>query len=102
MHIGGGSLTPYITDKIADQLKLPKNRVAIRDVEAIEHLNKTDRLPSGPDFVTPIGIAISAEEQPIHSDTVRINNQPLRIFEMKKMTVDDCCIEAGIDIRKLY
>lgn len=102
MLIGGGSLTPYITDKIADQLKLPKNRVAIRDVEAIEHLNKTDRLPSGPDFVTPIGIAISAEEQPIHSVTVRINNQPLRIFETKKMTVGDCCIEAGIDIRKLY
>lgn len=102
MLIGGGSLTPHITEKIAEQLKLPENRVAIRGIEAIEHLNKTEMLPCGPDFVTPIGIAISAEEHPVHSFTVQVNNQPLRIFETKKMTVGDCCIESGIDIRKLY
>src|SRR5690625_6639954 len=70
MLVGGGSLTPELTNVLAGKLKLPSNRVAIRDITAINQLNKDSDLPMGPDFVTPIGIAIAAKQNPIHYTNV--------------------------------
>src|SRR5690625_5091412 len=64
MLIGGGSLTPQLGEKLAAYLQLPVNRVAIRGIDAIHYLEQSDNLPSGPDFVTPVGIAISATKNP--------------------------------------
>ena len=60
MLVGGGSLTPELTTHVADQLRLPRNRVAIRGIDAIQKLDR-DHLPAniGPELVTPIGIAIN-------------------------------------------
>ncbi|MUK86810.1 cell division protein [Ornithinibacillus sp. L9] len=102
MLVGGGSLTPELTTALANKLQLPINRVAVRGIDAIQMLNKTDNLPSGPDFVTPIGIAIVAEQNPIHYITVHVNKQVIRMFEMKKLTVGDCLVQGGIEINKLY
>lgn len=102
MLIGGGSLTPEITKVLAKQLQLPENRVAVRGIEAIQNLSKNDDLPAGPDFITPIGIAISARENPIHYISIKVNDQTIRMFEMKELTIGDCLIQAGIDIKKQY
>ncbi|SET80308.1 cell division protein FtsA [Oceanobacillus limi] len=102
MLVGGGSLTPELTTVLSEKLKLPTNRVAVREIDAIQTLNKTENLPSGPDFVTPIGIAIVAEQNPIHYITVNVNEQVIRMFEMKQLTVGDCLVQGGIEINKLY
>ncbi len=102
MLIGGGSLTPEITKVLASKLQLPENRVAVRGIEAIQHLNKNDILPAGPDFITPIGIAIAAKQNPVHYISVKVNDMMVRMFEMKQLTVGDCLIQAGIEINKLY
>src|SRR5699024_10517996 len=99
--IGGGSQTPNIAEFLAKKLQLPNNRVAVRDVQAIQNLN-TEQIPSGPDFVTPIGIAMSAHQNPIHYVTVTVNKKKVRMFELKQLTVGDCLIQAGIDVNKLY
>src|SRR5699024_11206730 len=72
MLIGGGSMTPNIADQLAAYLNLPKNRVAIRGIDGVSVLDKDNQhvLPNGPDFVTPIGIAISATENPLHYTNV--------------------------------
>ncbi|WP_026907509.1 cell division protein FtsA [Paucisalibacillus globulus] len=102
MLIGGGSQTPDFTTRLASKLQLPTNRVAIRDIEAIQILNQTDNLPKGPDFVTPIGIAIAAKQNPIHYISIRVNEKTIRMFEMKQLTIGDCLVQAGIEINKLY
>ncbi|MFD2046357.1 cell division protein FtsA [Ornithinibacillus salinisoli] len=102
MLVGGGSLTPELTSLLAQKLQLPTNRVAVREINAIQMLNQTDNLPSGPDFVTPIGIAIVAEQNPIHYITVKINDKVIRMFEMKQLTVGDCLVQGGIEVNKLY
>ncbi|MFD2630491.1 cell division protein FtsA [Oceanobacillus kapialis] len=102
MLVGGGSLTPEITKVLANKLKLPENRVAVRGIEAIQNLTPSKALPKGPDFVTPIGIAIAAKQNPVHYATVHVNGQKIRMFEMKQLTVGDALIQAGIDIQKLY
>src|SRR5699024_4244642 len=98
MLIGGGSLTPEISNTLAAKLQLPGNRVALRGIDAIQNLNKTDQLPTGPDFVTPVGIAIASKQNPVHYLSVTVNNRAIRMFEMKQLTIGDCLIQAGIDL----
>src|SRR5699024_11830461 len=96
--------TPNIADQLAAYLNLPKNRVAIRGIDGVSVLDKDNQhvLPNGPDFVTPIGIAISATENPLHYTNVYVNNRLTLMFQTKNLTVDDCLDQAGIDINKYY
>src|SRR5690625_265764 len=101
MLIGGGSQTPEIAKRLATKLKLPENRVAVRDVTAIADIKPGD-LPLSPEFVTPVGIAITAQNNPVNYLTVTVNKRELRMFEMKQLTVGDCLIQAGYDLKKFY
>ncbi|MFJ5621961.1 cell division protein FtsA [Peribacillus loiseleuriae] len=102
MLVGGGSLTPKLPELLADKLNLPKNRVAIRGIEAIGQLTIADHVHSGPELVTPIGIALAAHKSPIQYMGVNVNGQTIRLFDMKEMTVGDCLLTAGIKLNKLY
>ncbi|WP_018933597.1 pilus assembly protein PilM [Gracilibacillus lacisalsi] len=102
MLVGGGSQTPELAKRLAIKLKLPANRVAIRGVDAIQLLSKDEGLPIGPEFITPIGIAIAAKQNPVHYISVIVNEQVIRLFEMKDLAVADCLLAAGINIKKLY
>lgn len=102
MLVGGGSMTPEITGSLASKLNLPANRVAVRGIEAIQNLIKTDNIPYSPDFVTPIGIAVAARQNPVHYVSVKVNGKIIRLFEMKQLTIGDSLIQAGIEVNKLY
>ncbi len=102
MLVGGGSLTPELPARIARKLNLPVNRVAIRGIDAISGLTVSDMIDKGPELVTPIGIAIAAQKSPVQYCTVYVNEQPVRLFEAKKLTVGDCLLASGIKIKNLY
>ncbi len=102
MLVGGGSQTPRLTNYVAECLGLPENRVAIRGAEAIKLLQTSTAEHYGPELVTPIGIAIAAKENPIEYISVGVNGRMLRLFDVKKLTVGDGLLAAGIDIAKLY
>lgn len=102
MLVGGGSLTPELTNRLAEALDLPYNRVAIRGVDAVPALEKDGDLPIGPEYITPIGIAIAAKQNPVHYISVTVNERVVRLFDMKQLTVGDCLLAAGINIDKLY
>nr|WP_246000866.1 cell division FtsA domain-containing protein [Brevibacillus panacihumi] len=103
MLIGGGSLTPGLTDKVAHVLKMPAARVAVRGSDAIKQFIGDDH-PSlnGPEFVTPVGIAVAARRHPLRYVTITVNDQTIRIFDLRKMTLGDGLLAAGLDIRRLY
>ncbi|WP_144510903.1 cell division protein FtsA [Bacillus sp. FJAT-22090] len=102
MLVGGGSLTPSLTAILAEKLNLPENRVAVRGIDAIQNLTKEEHIPITPELVTPIGIAIAAKRAPIQYMSVEVNNQIVRLFELKEMTVGDALLAANIASRKLY
>lgn len=102
MLVGGGSLTPNLTTEIANVLQLPANRVAVRGIDAIQNLTKEDSIPTTPELVTPIGIAIAAKKAPIQYMSVTVNEQIIRLFEMKEMTVADAFLGANIRANQLY
>lgn len=100
--IGGGSLTPNITKEISLALDLPDQRVAVRDLNAIQNLTRENHVPATPELVTPIGIAIAAQNTPIKYMSLTVNEQVVRLFELKEMTVTDALLAANIVASKLY
>ncbi|MBM7606812.1 cell division protein FtsA [Lysinibacillus composti] len=102
MLVGGGSLTPNLTKELASILQLPVNRVAVRGIDAIQNLTKNELIPVTPELVTPIGIAIAAKKAPIQYMSVTVNDQVIRLFEMKEMTVADAFLVANITAKQLY
>ena len=102
MLVGGGSLTPNLPSILAEKLNLPANRVAVRGIDAIQHLTKEEHIPITPELVTPIGIAIAAKRAPIQYMSVQVNKQIVRLFELKEMTIADALLAANISARKLY
>ncbi|GAX91067.1 cell division FtsA domain-containing protein [Effusibacillus lacus] len=102
MLVGGGSQTPLLPERLADILGLPKERVVIRGADAIGKLQAQHEQLSGPDAVTPIGIALAAIHTPVSSVSIRVNGQAIRLFEFRQVTIGDALLAADIDIRKLH
>ncbi|MDX8359257.1 cell division protein FtsA [Cytobacillus sp. IB215316] len=102
MLVGGGSLTPELPKRIASYLELPDNRVAIRGIDAIQRLILSENIQKGPELVTPIGIGIAAKQMPVQYLSVTVNDKSIRLFDIKKLTVGDCLLSAGIEMNKLY
>ncbi|MBD8037534.1 cell division protein [Solibacillus sp. A46] len=102
MLVGGGSLTPHLPEELGKVLNLPANRVAVRDVNAIQNLTRAEHIPATPELVTPIGIAIAAQKSPIHYMSISVNDQVVRLFELKEMTVGDAFLAANIRAKQLY
>ena len=102
MLVGGGSLTPDLPLRISKKLQLPENRVAVRGIEAISGLTVAEHIQKGPELVTPIGIAVAAKNAPVQYASVYVNGQPVRLFEIQKLTIGDCLLAAGIKMNQLY
>ncbi|MDN4493709.1 cell division protein FtsA [Ureibacillus aquaedulcis] len=102
MLVGGGSLTPNLPSTLSKILKLPSNRVAVRGIDAIQNLTKEESIPATPELVTPIGIAIAARKAPIQYMSVSVNEQVVRLFELKEMTVADAFLSANLRANQLY
>jgi len=102
MLVGGGSLTPNLPELLAERLQLPSNRVAVRGIDAIQNLTIDSNVPQGPELVTPIGIAIAAQKNPVQYITVHVNGASVRLFDIKKLTIADCLLASGLKVNKLY
>jgi cell division protein FtsA len=57
--IGGGSLTPGIKECLQSRLGLPESRVGIKGLEDNERLMVSVPGFTGPDYITPVGIALA-------------------------------------------
>lgn len=102
MIVGGGSMTPTLTKELSNELELPENRVAVRSLDALSGVTLTDGIEASPALVTPIGIAIAAHRAPIHYMSITVNEQTVRLFELKEMNVGDALLAANVSARKLY
>ena len=102
MLVGGGSLTPHLPEELGKILNLPTNRVAVRGIDAIQNLTRAESIEATPELVTPIGIAIAAKKAPIHYMSITVNEQVVRLFELKEMTVGDAFLAANIRAKQLY
>lgn len=100
--IGGGSLMPKVTEYIAYNLELPKQRVGIKGRESITLIQGEDNL-SGPFYITPIGIAVNALSGTYLSFMqVYVNNKPVNILGQNHSNVLDALVYTGYTSSQIF
>mgnify|MGYP001466655221 CR=1 FL=1 len=99
--IGGGSLTPGLAPILAEKLKLPPERVGIREAKSVQGFINLPEFLHGPDGITPLGITKTAHSQTLNFLQVTVNDALLRLFNFGTITVSDAMLTAELNIRHL-
>jgi len=100
--IGGGSLMPKLSEYIAGNLELPKERVGVKGREGLRNVHGCEDF-SGPFSVTPIGIAVnSLNGAHLSSYKVYINEKPVNILTQDNPTVLDALLYSGRSSAEIF
>lgn len=100
--IGGGAQIPGFTNALATSLGLAPERVVIKRSESLDMVTFEGETLKGPEFVTPIGIGVTAfEERDQDFIQVNVNETAIRLFNSKPLQVSDALILTGYNARRL-
>lgn len=101
--IGGGSLTPDFTEKLAELLNLPSDRVGIRDADDLRNIKGKVKDIAGTQTITPIGIGIVADQNKEKTifTKVSVNGEDVRLFSLQQPLVRDALISASVDPKSI-
>lgn len=101
--IGGGGQIATLCDVFAKRLQLPENRVAVGGNDFLRDVETGDLSIIGPEFVTPIGIAVTSTlGQCYDFSTITLNDEPIRIFDTKDLTILNLLTISGYSPRKIF
>ncbi|MGB9886392.1 MAG: cell division protein FtsA [Moorellales bacterium] len=101
--VGGGSLTPGLAEALAGWLELPRQRVAVRGLEAVSQISGSIKGLEPAQAVTVLGIALASQHnQVLEFAQVQVNRRPVRLLKGGGATVGDALLAAGIGLRELY
>lgn len=94
--VGGGAHTPGLKEDIAIKLNIPMQRIAIKDRSSVIDCVSDNGLGSA--GVTVLGIALTAIRS-MRNDfiDVRLNDEPISLFNSHKHTVMDVLLQAGVN-----
>ncbi len=94
--VGGGSKLKGICACVAEYLNLDPNRVAVGGNNFMMNVSAPDYDITGPEFATPLGIAISAALNLISdSFSITLNGSKAKLFRSKKLTILDVLLMNG-------
>lgn len=100
--VGGGSQIPGLAKLVSENLGLPQEWVAVRGRNIIQNLKITEKKLSGPDSITPVGIAVTAQMQKGNNFfTVTVNGKKVKLFNTKKLKVSDALMFSGFNPEQL-
>ncbi len=100
--IGGGSQIPGLTEKISECLKIAKERVVVRGRDIIQNIKFSGKKLSGPEAITPFGIAVTALMQRGQDFlSVTVNDKKIRLFNSKELKVADALVLTGFNPEQL-
>jgi cell division protein FtsA len=103
--VGGGSLTPGLLDELAACCGLPAHKVGIRLPGAIKGLLDTTGKLTGPEAVTPVGIArMTAAGQGLQFINVTVNGIKTKMLDLsqKKDVLGALSLSGIMRHKKLY
>ena len=96
--VGGGSRIPLLTKFLAEQLGLPEDRVVVRGRDVVRGVKYSDKKLFGPEAVTPLGIAVTAQMYAGKDFlSVTVNDKKLKLFNSKKLKVSDALVLYGFN-----
>lgn len=93
--VGGGGMLPGYTEKLAKELGIVKERVAVRGKEVMQNIQfELEDARMDAMMVTPIGICMSYYEQSNYFIYVEFNGTHLKLYDNGKLTVADAAVQA--------
>ncbi len=93
--VGGGGIIPGYTKKLAKELSLQAERVALRGKEVMQNIVFEDNeLKVDSLLVTPIGICLNFYEQNNNFIFVSFNEQRVKLFNNMNLTVMDAAMQT--------
>ena len=94
--VGGGAHTPKLLEEVAEGLKLPPQRIAIKDRKSVIECVSDNELGSA--GVTVLGIALTAIRS-MGTDfiDVTLNDEPISLFNSHKHTIMDVLLQAEVN-----
>ncbi len=100
--IGGGSQIPNLTKYIAEYLEMPEARVVVRDASIVEDVKGLPKELTGPNAITPLGIAKTAIDNKYKDFLeVIVNGQKVKLFNSKQIKVSNALVLVGFNPRNL-
>jgi cell division protein FtsA len=103
--VGGGSLTCNLVKELSASFNMPEDRIGIRLPAMINGLQDTTAKLSGPEAVTPIGIAMmTGKSEGLRFIEVEVNGEKVILldFAQKKDILGALTLSGAINEKKLY
>lgn len=101
--VGGGSLTPSLTTSLANKFGIPANRVGIRTVQNLDYIHTDKSFLSGPQGITPLGIAYNYFTiPPIPFIKVSVNGRETALWNMGELNVAAALLSSGISLNNIF
>ena len=101
--VGGGGKIPGFTQKLAEGLDLPQERVALRGEEVLgEVIFEQEDIKKDPLLVTPIGICLNYYDQRNNFIMVRFNGERIKLYDNNRLTIVDAALQAGFPNDELF
>ena len=94
--VGGGGKIHGFTEKLAEDLDLPEERVALRGEEVLGDVTfEQEDIKKDPLLVTPIGICLNYYDQRNNFIMVRFNGERIKLYDNNRLTIVDAALQAG-------
>ena len=101
--VGGGGKIHGFTEKLAEDLDLPQERVALRGEEVLgEVIFEQEDITKDPLIVTPIGICLNYYDQRNNFIMVRFNGERIKLYDNNRLTIVDAALQAGFPNDELF
>lgn len=87
--VGGGSQLPFLCPAVAQKLRIEENKVAVGGNNYMKRMVEANSDISGPEYATPMGIALTALLSREHgSFTVTVNGAKVQLYKNENSVMD--------------
>lgn len=101
--VGGGGKVHGFVEHLAEELKLPPERVALRGQEVLKEIDFLQPdIEKDPLIVTPIGICLNYYDQKNNFIMVRFNGERIKLYDNNRLTIVDAALQAGFPNEYLF
>ena len=101
--VGGGGKVHGFVERLAEDLNIAPERVALRGEEVLKTINFLQPdIEKDPLIVTPVGICLNYFDQKNNFIMVRFNGERIKLYDNSRLTIVDAALQAGFPNEYLF
>lgn len=101
--VGGGGKVHGFVERLADELQITQERVALRGEEVLKRIDfMQPEIEKDPLIVTPVGICLNYYDQKNNFIMVRFNGERIKLYDNSRLTIVDAALQADFPNEYLF